>query len=144
MKTKKLLTILGLSFILMSCANYNQTAPVLSYQGTLTDLVKPVLDLSSGKDISATESTESICGLTFGGSKKTFSSDNYRGLTKYESRAMYKVLTESGYDMIINPQFYTESHCYLFGFYQTKQVKVTGFGVKIKGYEEVPLTPAKY
>ena len=140
MKAKKLLTILGLSFILMSCASYNQTAPVVSYQGTLTNLVKPILDLSSGRNISGTEATTSIFCFIIGGSKKTLSSDNYRGLTPYESRAMYKALSASGYDMILNPQFYTESHSYFFGVYRTKEVKVTGFGVKIKGYEEIPYT----
>lgn len=136
---KKILVSLAFAAAVMamqSCASYTNSAAVKTMSPTLITNVEADIDYASQKKVSATVESQKLFGfisLSRNGNKLMYSSNNYRGLTKAERQALYRAKENSGADLIIEPEFTTESHSYCLGLYKTKKVTVNGWGVKMKG-----------
>lgn len=140
---KKILTlILVLAGILSlsSCATYTKNAPVYGIGGNnINTYVKANLDLANAKKVEATVEQKYVLGfipLIFNGNKTLVSSNRYGRLSKVEGLALYRAKQDGNCDIILEPQFTTESHCFFLGLWRTYKTQVTGWGCNIKGLEE--------
>lgn len=127
----------GLMFA--SCASYQQTAPILGLgNNAINTYVAADIDYQSAKKVTATIETHTVFGFNVirNGNKTLKSSNHYRGIKKRESQALYKAKTESGVDMILDPEFECEKHSYFFGLFRKSRTTVNGWGVMLKGIKE--------
>lgn len=147
---KKLLAAAALAatFALTGCATYSSTAPVMSMRGnSINTYVKADIDYNSAKRVEASIDTKTLFGfieLKRNGNKTLTASNRYRGLSKREKQALYKAKAESGVDVILEPEFEKETHCWLFGAFRTSKTKVKGWGVNFKGISEDKLVNPRY
>ncbi|MCD8297685.1 MAG: hypothetical protein LUC88_08950 [Prevotella sp.] len=141
MKKTILIATAAIALMMTSCASIEKTSPIMSLKGnTINTYVAADLDYANAKKVEATVNYETILGIaTIHNGKKTLSSSNrYRGLKKEEQQALYRAKELSGKDIILDPQFEIEKHSWFFGAHKTKTVKVTGWGVDIKGLKDDP------
>ena len=137
MKTK-LFSLLVSGLVFASCASYRITAPVIGFGGNKVNAYAEAdIDYSSAKKVSATVETSYVFGIpTVKNGNKTLKSKSYYGLSKREAQALYRAKVNSDVDMILDPEFETEKHKYLFGLINNGKTTVTGWGVKVKGIKE--------
>lgn len=125
--------------IFCSCASYRTTAPLQAISSNeISTYAEADIDYASAKKVSATIETSHIFGIpTISNGNKTLKSSNrYGGLSKREAQALYKAKKDSGFDMILDPEFEVEKHSWFFGAVRNSKTTVTGWGVKIKGIKD--------
>lgn len=139
---KKLLFLSFGAFALFfaSCASYQSSAPLQGIQNTnLSTYAEADLDYSSAQRVSGVLETKTLLGcieLEKNGNKTLNCSNLYRGLSRNEARALYRAKESSGADLILEPQFEVEKHSWFLGMYREAVIKVTGWGLKVKGIKE--------
>jgi len=137
---KKLFVFISEIIFLSSCGLYKQTAPVASFgNNEISTNIKANLDMNSLKKVNATFETETLFGciqLKQNGNKCLTASNHYRGLSKEESQVLYKAKKSNDIDFILDPEYVSEKHSWLLGLYKTKKIIVSGWGVKIKSFDQ--------
>lgn len=139
---KKLASLFASALVVLamsSCATYQKSAPVLSVQGNnINTYVAADLDYEGAKKVEGIVESKSFCGIQLvrNGNKQLNSTNRYRGLSKTEKQALYRAKQNGNVDIILEPEFETETHKYFFGAYRTKRTVVKGWGVNVKGIKE--------
>lgn len=141
---KKLFGIFGVmalfALMLTSCASYEKSAPVLSIKGNnINTYVAADLDYDGAKKVEGVVETKTLFGfiqLVRNGNKTFNSSNRYKYLTKSEKQALYRAKQNANVDIILEPEFETETHKYFFGAWKTSKTVVKGWGVNVKGIKE--------
>ena len=117
---------------LTSCTSVKQTAPVMAIAGNnITTDVKANIDYENVN-------------------KKLSANNRYKGLSNAESIALYRAKSAADADIVLEPQFETETKSYFFGIFKKTHVNVTGWGANIKSFEpsiiqnSVENYPSKY
>lgn len=132
-------------FLAASCSSVKQTAPVMAIgSNNIVTNVKADLDYEGVKKIQGNATTHRILWIfsrTNNGSKTIKSNNRYKGLNKTESTALYRAKTAADVDIVLEPQFETETKSYFFGIYKRTKVNATGWGANIKGFKDG--TPAQ-
>ncbi|MBP5221172.1 MAG: hypothetical protein J6034_10815 [Bacteroidaceae bacterium] len=130
--------LLSLGFV--SCAHYQNEAAVLTLEGNhVAAKVEADIDYASIKKVEATVNTAflfNVIPLHQNGNKFFSSVNRYRGLDKRQRQALYRAKQNFGVDIIIEPEFEVEKHCYFFGLYRTSTTKMKGWGANIKGFKK--------
>lgn len=126
-----------------SCSSVKQTAPVMAIGGNnIKTNVKADIDYDGVKKISGEATTKRVLWIfsktTNGGTIKA--SNHYKDLNYTENVALYKAKTAADADIVLEPQFETKTKTYFLGIYKKTDVKVTGWGAKIKGFQEGPVS----
>ena len=100
--------------------------------------IKAELDYQNARPIEAEINIRKFLGmnLVYNEDKRFVSSNRYKGFGKYESQALYKAIEENDVDIVIEPRFETDTHCWLFGIFKQCNIKVKGWGMNIKGFKE--------
>ncbi len=128
------------AMLLASCASYQKTAPIMGVQSNnINTYVAADLDYANAKKVGATLNTQTVLWvipLVKNGNKTFKSSNRYNNLSKSESQALYLAKQNSGADIILEPEFETEKHSWFFGIFKKSSVKVTGWGINVKGIKE--------
>lgn len=128
-----------LTLSVSSCASYQNEAAIMSLGNNLNTYVEADIDYASAKKVEATVNTATLLGfiqLERNGNKTLRSANRYKGLTKRQSQALYRAKQNSGVDIILEPEFESEKHSWLFGVYRTSKTKVKGWGVNVRGIKE--------
>lgn len=139
MKKINLFVAVCATVLLSSCASYQKTAPIMGIGGNnINTYVAAELDYENAKRIEGTIETQTLFGfnLIFNGNKTIKSTNRYKGLNKRESQALYKAKSEANVDIILEPEFETESHSWFLGIYRTSKTKVKGWGINVKSIKE--------
>jgi len=139
MKKFNLFVAVCATVLLSSCASYQKTAPIMGIGGNnINTYVAAELDYENAKRIEGTIETQTLFGfnLIFNGNKTIKSTNRYKGLNKRESQALYKAKSEANVDIILEPEFETESHSWFLGIYRTSKTKVKGWGINVKSIKE--------
>lgn len=139
---------------LTSCTSVKQTAPVMAIAGNnITTDVKANIDYENVKKIKGSATTNRILWIfnhTVNGNKKLSANNRYKGLSNAESIALYRAKSAADADIVLEPQFETETKSYFFGIFKKTHVNVTGWGANIKSFEpsiiqnSVENYPSKY
>ena len=128
------------SLLLGSCASYQSTAPLMGvHSNNVNTYVAADLDYANAKKVEATVEKKTVLWfipLIKNGNKTLKSSNRYTSLSKTESQALYRAKNEAGVDMILDPEFETETHSWFFGIFKKASVKVKGWGINVKGIKE--------
>ncbi len=122
-----------------SCASYLKTAPLMGItNNSINTYAAADIDYESVQKVSAEVNTQTFLGISLikNGNKTLKSTTRYRGIGKRESQALYIAKEKSGADIILEPEFESEKHSWLFGAYRTSKTVVKGWGVKVKGIKE--------
>lgn len=123
-----------------SCASYEKQAPIMSLSGTkINTYVAADLDYDGAKKVTGTINKRTLFGfiaLERNGNKRLSASNRYKGLKKIEQQALYRAKENADVDMILDPEFESEKHKWFFGAYKKQSVRVTGWGVNVKGIKE--------
>ena len=143
MKNYKNLLVAGvIAMSFASCAHYSVDAPVMGISSnSINTYVAADLDYKNAKQVSAEVESQVLFGclnLIHNADKQLVNSNRYKGLSKVERQALYKVKVENDVDIIMEPEFTVEKHSWFFGAYSTRKVSVKGWGVKMKGLKEDP------
>lgn len=143
MKKVKSLLVAGVAVLAFSsCAHYTVDAPIMGIaSNSINTYVAADLDYKNAKQISADVESKTLFGfisLTRNGDKVLTNSNRYKGLSKPERQALYRAKTNNNVDIILEPEFTVEKHSWFFGAYKTRNVKVKGWGVNMKGIKEDP------
>ncbi len=127
-------------FLASSCTSVRQTAPVMAIGGnSITTNVKADIDYAGVKKIQGNATTHRVLwifGWTSNGNKSLKANNRYKGLKGGESVALYRAKTAADCDLVLEPEFETESKSYFFGIYKRTKVKATGWGANIKGFRD--------
>lgn len=145
MKKLTFVSAFALAAMFTGCASYHQTGDVVNSDIVIKSHVNMVLDLENAKPVSATVKRNTAFGI---------SSTNYRttlddgtsavfgsGMSKLKKRALAKAKIEGNVDVILEPEYTTESHSYFFGLFKKKICTVKGYGVNVKGFKEASALP---
>ena len=135
----KMICVVATIFATTSCAVYKTSAPIIPIDGVANTYLEADLDYSSAKKVEGVVKTHTLFGfiqLTKNGHKYLKSTSLYHHVSDAESQALYRAKTDGQVDLIVNPEFEEEKHCYLFGAYRTSKVKVTGWGMNVKGIKQ--------
>lgn len=129
----------------VSCTSLRSTAPVMAVgSNNIITNVKADLDYEGIKKINGEATTHRILwifGHTPGGNKQISANNKYKGLNKAERTALYRAKNAADVDMVLEPEFDTETKSYFFGIYKKTKVKVKAWGANIKGFEDgTPVT----
>ena len=146
---KKFFSLLACAMLLCiatSCGtSHTATAPVMAIgSNNIITNVKADLDYNNVKKISGEATINRILWIfkhTPKGDAKLTANNKYKGLNATQSTALYRAKTEAGVDVILEPEFVTESKSYFLGIFKKTKVKCTGWGVNIKGFQDG--TPAE-
>ncbi|MBD5313660.1 MAG: hypothetical protein HDR96_04830 [Bacteroides sp.] len=145
MKAIKFLLVSVAVAAMSSCTSVRQTAPVMAIGGNnIVTNVKADLDYNGVKKISGEATNHRVLWIfnhTTNGSKHLKSNNRYKGLNSTESTALYRAKNAADVDVILEPEFQTESKSYFFGIYKRSKVKASGWGANIKGFQDA--TPAE-
>ena len=141
MKSFKGLLVAGVAALAFSsCAHYTIDAPVMGIaNNSINTYVAADLDYKGAKKISAEVESKKLFGfisLVRNGDKQLTNSNRYKSLSKPERQALYRAKNNNNVDIILEPEFSTEKHSWLFGLYKTSKVSVSGWGVNMKGIKE--------
>ena len=128
-----------------SCTSVKSTTPIMAVgSNNVITNVKAELDYDGIKKINGEAVTHRILwifGHTPGGNKQISSNNKYKGLNKAERTALYRAKNAADVDMILEPEFETETKSYFFGIYKKTKVKAKELGANIKGFKDgTPLT----
>lgn len=130
---KKIIILLLSLIMLTSCGSYalNKSAGSAKVSTSLT--IDPPENLSSsltvGEKISGTATGTFLFGMLKLSGDNKYADDIYNGigtLTNIKAAAAYKALSDSGADIIVNPQYVVEKKVSLFFLTTTYTVTVTG------------------
>lgn len=138
-KLRFLFVICGVA-LLASCASYQQTASMAGYDPTIKTNVVADLDMNNTKPVTATIKTKTlfwVIPLVLNGHKYTKTGNGYRYMNLREQQALYKATKDANVDLILNPEFTSESHSYFFGIFKKTSTTVKGTGVNVKGLRQV-------
>ncbi len=141
MKKTTLIATAAIALMMTSCASIEKSSPMMSLTGnSINTYVAAELDYANATKVEATVNYESFfgCSTIHNGNKTLYPSNRYRGLSKDEMQALYRAKELSGKDIILDPQFEVEKHSWFFGVHKKRTVKVTGWGVDIKGLKDDP------
>lgn len=129
---------------LASCSSVKQTAPIMAIGGNnITTTVKADIDYDGVKKIQGSASTTRVLWIfkhTPNGGKKISANNRYRGLNNTENVALYRAKQSADVDLVLEPQFETQTKSYFFGIYKKTDVKVVGWGANIKGFKDGSVT----
>jgi len=106
---------------------------------SINTYVSADLDYANAKKVQASVNTRTLFGfiqLERNGCKLIKSVNRYRGLSKAERQALYRAKENADVDIILDPEFESEKHSWLFGLYRTSSTKVKGWGINVKGIKE--------
>lgn len=123
-----------------SCAHYTVDAPLMGVtHNSINTYVAADLDYNSAKKVSGEVEKKTLFGiipLVINGDKQLTNVNRYKALSKIQRQALYRAKTNNNVDIIMEPEFTTEKHSWLFGLYKTRKVNVSGWGVNMKGIKE--------
>ena len=128
-----------------SCTSVKSTTPVMAIgSNNIITNVKADLDYDGVKKINGEATTHRVLwifGHTPGGNRQISANNKYKGLNKAERTALYRAKNAGDVDMVLEPEFDTETKSYFFGIYKKTNVKVKAWGANIKGFQDgTPLT----
>lgn len=133
-------TSIVLMLITTGCAGTYNTAAVAGIQNPVANThVAVKVDYANATKVQGYGEEKAVLGIFKWGKnrKNTFKASNrYKGLNGGEKRAMYDAVEKSNADIILEPQFKHTTKSYFFGFYRYTKTYMTGWGAKIKGFEE--------
>lgn len=125
---------------LASCASYTSDAPLMGISNnSINTYVAADLDYDNAKKVSGEIESKTLfffIPLQHNGNKQLKNANRYRGMSKAMRQALYNAKESSDVDIIMEPEFKTEKHSYLFGLYKRQKVTVEGWGVNMKGLKE--------
>lgn len=140
---KKLFKLLAIAIVMVmavSCTSVRSTAPVMAVgSNNIITNVKADLDYAGIKKINGEATTHRVLwifGHTPGGNKQITANNKYKGLNKAERTALYRAKNAGDVDMVLEPEFDTETKSYFFGIYKKTKVKVKAWGANIKGFQD--------
>lgn len=140
---KKYLSLVCVAVIVVlsmsSCASYTKNSALMGVKGnSINTYVAADLDYNGAKKVEGVIDTETFLGIPLirNGKKLLESTTNYGHLTKAQKQALFRAKESGKVDIILDPVFETEKHSYFFGAYKKRRVKVTGWGVNVKGIKE--------
>ena len=126
-----------------SCTSVKQTAPIMAIGGNnITTNVKAEIDYDGVKKIQGQASTTRVLWIfkhTPNGGKKITANNRYRSLNTTENVALYRAKQSGDVDLILEPEFVTQTKSYFFGIYKKTEVTVKGWGANIKGFKDGPV-----
>ena len=142
----KLFAFAVLLGLMASCgASHTATAPVMAIgSNNIITNVKADLDYANIKKIEGEATCNRILWIfshTPKGAAQLQANNKYKGLNKTQSTALYRAKTNSDVDVVLEPEFTTETKSYFFGIFKKTKVKMTGWGANIKGFQDG--TPAE-
>lgn len=115
-----------------SCTSVRQTSPVMAIGGNnIVTNVKADIDYKGVKKISGSSTTTRVLWIfshTPNGNKQLKANNKYKGLNKTEGVALYRAKKTADVDLVLEPQFETETKSYFFGIYKKTKVNMTGWG----------------
>ncbi len=138
MKKLAVVSAFAVAVMLTSCASYTQTGSVVESDIDVESNVEMVLDLQNAKKVSATVKRNTVFGFSTTDYKTVLddgTSALFGGKAKIKKQALAKAKIESNVDVILEPEYTTESHSYFFGLIKNKICTVKGYGVNIKGFK---------
>lgn len=142
MKKNVLLSIALSALVLTSCATYEKTGPIMGVQSNnVNTYVAADFDYANAKRIEGSVQRKTLFGfipLVKNGKRYYTASNRYRGLSKVEQQALYRAKEDGNVDVVMEPNFETESHSYLFGLFTVTKTKVSAWGMNYKGLKEDP------
>lgn len=141
MRKKLVVCVMTMTLLLtVGCASYQKTAPVMGIRdASINTYVAADLDYENAQRVEGIVDTRTVLWfipLVRNGNKTLESATYGRTLSHDKKQALYRAKESSGVDIILDPQFEIETHRWFFGIYKTKRVKVTGWGVNVKGIKE--------
>ncbi len=139
---KSVLGIALAGIMMASCASYEKSGPVMGVQSNnVNTYIAADFDYSNAKRVEGAVKSKTLFGifqLVKNGKRYYTASNHYRGLSKSEQQALYRAKETGNVDVIMEPNFETESHSYLFGLLRTAKTKVSAWGLNYKGLKEDP------
>ncbi|MBQ8270365.1 MAG: hypothetical protein IJZ22_04055 [Bacteroidaceae bacterium] len=139
MKNLKFCLIALVALMFTGCAKYSTDGVLMGMAGnTINTYVAADLDYKNAKRVTATVEDRRIffIPLLRNGNKQFVNINRYKGLNKAQRQALYRAKVNNDVDIIMEPEFSTESHSYFFGAFKSRKVTVTGWGVNMKGIKE--------
>lgn len=132
--------------LVTSCgSSHTATAPVMAIgSNNIITNVKADLDYDHVQKISGEATINRVLWIfkhTPKGGAQLSANNKYKGLNATQSTALYRAKTAAGVDVILEPEFTTETKSYFLGIFKKTKVKCTGWGVNIKGFQDG--TPAE-
>lgn len=136
----KLVIFLVAGTLVTSCASYTKSGPVLGVQSnSINTYVTADLDYDNAKRISGEAVSKKLfffIPLNKVKNRYYTASNRYRGLGELEQQALYQAKSDNNVDIILEPNFEKETHCYFFGLYTTAKVTVNAWGANYLGLKE--------
>lgn len=136
----KVMALCMLVVLATGCTSVRQTAPVMAIGGNnIISNVKADIDYKNVEKITGDAVNHRVLWIfnhTPNGNKQLKANNKYKGLNKCESVALYRAKAGANVDMVLEPQFETETNSYFFGIYKKTQVHMTGWGANIKGFSD--------
>lgn len=139
---KKLLGFVAIValFLATSCSAVKETAPVMAIgSNNIITNVKADVDYQGATKIKGSATTHRVLWIfkhTANGNKMLKANNRYKGLGNTESVALYRAKKAADVDLVLEPQFETETHSYFFGIYKKTTVNMSGWGANIKGFKD--------
>ena len=132
---------IAISCLLMaSCATYEKTGPIMGVQSNnVNTYVAADFDYANAKRVEGSVTKKTLFGfipLVKNGKRYYSASNHYRGLSATEQQALYRAKEAGNVDVIMEPYFEKENHCYFFGLFTKQMVKVSAWGLNYKGLKE--------
>ena len=129
-----------LMMLTTGCAGTYNTAAVAGIQNPVINAhVAAKVDYANASKVEGFGEEKAVLGIFKWGKNRTNSfnaSNRYKGLKGGEKRAMFDAVNKSNADIILEPQFKNVSKSYFFGLYRYTRTYMTGWAVKITGFEE--------
>ena len=141
----KMISVAAMVVLFASCTSVKETAPVMAIGGNnIHTNIKADIDYKGVKKISGSATTTRVLWIfnhTANGNKQIKANNKYKGLNKAEAVALYRAKNGADVDMVLEPEFETETKSYFFGIFKRTKVNMTGWGANIKGFKEYELLP---
>ena len=137
----KLFLFAALLGVMTSCGtSKTATAPIMAIgSNNIITNVKADLDYNNIKKIEGEATVNRILWIfshTPKGAAQLQSNNKYKGLNKTQTTALYRAKTAANVDVVLEPEFTTETKSYFFGIFKKTKVKMTGWGANIKGFQD--------
>jgi len=134
------MTLGAIIVLLSSCMSYSKSGVVANVSAPITPSkeIKADIDIDTNQIIEGKAQQLYFAGIRISGGNNYFENLSEqasvlgRRTTKAQSCAMYDAVQEGEYDMIVYPQYTNTINSFLFGLIKLYNVKVKGYGAKIK------------